>query len=138
MQNERPKVGIGVIVVRDEKILLGERLTSHGSGTFTIPGGHLEFGETFEETARREVEEETGLINIEVKGVVSLGNDIVYDKHYVSIGVLTQSLEGEPSNAEPEKSKNWKWYDANNLPEGIFLPSKKVIENWLRGEMYTD
>ncbi len=135
---ERPKVGIGVIVFRNGKILIGERTGNHGSGTFMIPGGHLEFGETFEETAKREVEEETGLKNITIKAVVSIGNDIAYDKHYVSIGILAESLEGEPYNAEPLKSQNWQWYDPQNIPDNIFLPSKKAIENWLRGEIYTD
>lgn len=138
MEQERPKVGIGVLVVKDGKILLGERLSSHGSGTHMIPGGHLEFGETFEQTALREAEEETGLKNLTVKGVVSIGNDIAYDKHYVSIGVLTHWTEGEPYAAEPDKSGNWQWYDPHNLPDNIFLPSKKVIENWLAGTIYSD
>jgi 8-oxo-dGTP diphosphatase len=45
---ERPKVGIGVIVYRKGKILIGKRLSHHGAGTWEIPGGHLEFGESFE------------------------------------------------------------------------------------------
>ena len=138
MEKQRPKIGIGIIIVRNGKILIGERIGNHGAGTFMIPGGHLEFGESFEETARREVEEETGLKNIEVKGVVSITNDIAYDMHYVSIGILAESKEGEPYNAEPEKSQNWKWYDTDNLPENIFIPSKKAIKNWLMGKMYTD
>jgi 8-oxo-dGTP diphosphatase len=137
-KKERPKVGIGIIVIRNGKILIGERTGNHGSGTFMIPGGHLEYGESFEETARREVEEETGLKNILVKGVVSVGNDIAYDKHYVSIGVLAESAEGDPYNAEPDKSQNWQWYDPTDLPEQLFLSSKKVIENWKRDMVYSD
>lgn len=138
MKTERPKVGMGIIVVRDGKILIGERTGNHGSGTFMIPGGHLEFGESFEDCAKREVEEETGLKNIELKNVVSIGNDIAYEKHYVSIVLLAESKTGEPYNAEPEKSQNWRWYDRDSLPENIFLPSKKAINNWLKGEIYTD
>ena len=99
-EKERPKVGMGIIVVRDGKILVGERRANHGSATFMIPGGHLEFGETFEAAAIRETEEESGLKNIRVKGVVSIGNDIAYGKHYVS--------------------------------------SRKAIQNWLAGKIYTD
>jgi len=138
MEKERPKIGIGIIVVRDGKILLGERLASHGAGTHGLPGGHLEFGETFEETAVREVTEETGLKNITIKGLVSVGNDIGYDKHYVALGILAESTEGEPVVTEPEKCSGWQWYDPHHLPENIFLPSKKVIDNWLAGKVYTD
>lgn len=138
MEAERPKIGVGIIVQRGDKILLGERLGGHGANTFQIPGGRLEFGESFEETALREVEEETGLKNLIIKGVVSVGNDIHYDKHYVSIGVLAESFEGEPHNAEPEKSKNWYWGDPKELPEPFFEMSRKVVNNWLAGKMYTD
>jgi 8-oxo-dGTP diphosphatase len=138
MQKERPKVGIGVIIQRGDKILIGERIANHGSGTYMIPGGHLEFGETFEECARREVEEETGLKNIEIKGVVSIGNDIAYDKHYVSIGVLAESKEGEPFAGEPGKTQNWFWCDPHKLPEPFFYHSKKAIKNWLNGKIYSD
>ena len=58
---DRPKVGIAAIVVRGNKILLGKRKGSHGDGTYSFPGGHLEFGESLEECARRETKEETGL-----------------------------------------------------------------------------
>ncbi|MBI4134912.1 MAG: NUDIX domain-containing protein [Candidatus Sungbacteria bacterium] len=135
---ERPKVGIGVIVVRGRKILIGERLSGHGSGTFEIPGGHLEFGETFEEAAKREVAEETGLTNIEVKGVVSIGNDIAFDKHYVSIGILAESNFGEPYDVDATVAQNWQWYEPENIPEPFFPHSKRVVDNWLNGTIYTD
>jgi 8-oxo-dGTP diphosphatase len=138
MEYERPKVGVGVLVVKDGKVLLGERLTSHGSGTWAIPGGHMEGGESFEETAQREVEEETGLTDVEVKGLVSVSNDRVYDKHFVSIGILVEWKSGEPYPAEPEKSQNWTWFETDELPEHIFLPSKRVLQNWLAGTIYTE
>ncbi len=136
MENERPKIGVGVVIVRDGKVLLGERLGSHGAGTFMIPGGYIEFGETFEDAALREAKEECGLENLKVKGLVSISNDMVYEKHFVSIGILVESLEGEPYSAEPEKSKNWKWYDVNNLPEDIFIPSQRVLDNWINKKIY--
>lgn len=137
-KEERPKVGIGVIVLCGNKILLGERLSGHGAGTFAIPGGHLEFGETFADAARGEVAEETGLQDIEIKGVVSVSNDIAYGKHYVSIGVLAESRAGEPCDAEPQRSRNWRWYDLSDLPQPIFPHSQRVIDNWLSGKISQD
>lgn len=135
---ERPLVGIGVIVCRSGKVLIGERTGNHGAGTYMLPGGHLEFGESFEEAAKREVAEETGLTNIRITDVVSVGNDIAYDRHYVTIGLLAESLEGEPYDAEPDKFCNWRWYEVSEIPENVFLSSKKVLENWRTGKVYGD
>jgi len=58
---QRPLIGIGVIIIRAGKILLGKRRNTHGAGSWCCPGGHLEYGESFESCARLEVKEETGL-----------------------------------------------------------------------------
>ena len=129
---------MGIIILRDGKILIGERVGNHGSGTFMIPGGHLELGESFEAAAKREGEEETGLTDLMVRGLVSIGNDVAYGKHYISIVMLAESHAGDPYDAEPEKSQSWKWYDVKDIPENIFIPSKKAIANWLVGEVYSD
>lgn len=138
METERPKVGVGVLVVKDGKVLIGERLASHGAGSFSIPGGHMEFGESFEDTARRELEEETGLTDIEITDLICVKNDRVYGKHFVTIGMLAKWKSGEPVAMEPEKARNWTWYAPDEIPENLFLPSGAVIKNWLQGKIYTD
>jgi len=135
---ERPLVAVGVIVLKEGKILMGERIASHGAGTWQIPGGHMEFGKTFEETARDEVREETGLTDIEFERIVCLSNQILYGKHYVDIGFLTKWRSGEPFAAEPEKSRNWQWVDPEKLPQPLFPPSKAVIDAWLTKEFFNE
>ena len=136
METVRPSAGVGVLIMKEGKIRLGERLARHGSGTWSLPGGHLEFGETFEDAALREAKEETGLTDLTVERLVYVGSDRVYDKHFVTIGMLATWNSGEPYAAEPEKSQNWTWFDPEDLPENIFLPSRFVIEGWQRGEVY--
>ena len=137
MDNDRPKVGVGVLIEKDGKVLLGRRLSSHGAGTWQIPGGHLEFGDSFEDTALREAAEETGLTDLELKGLLCVINDRVYGKHFVTIGFLAAWKSGEPYAAEPEKSSDWQWFAPDELPEDIFLPSQGVIEHWKSGKVYT-
>jgi len=137
MEHERPKVGVGIIVVRDGKVLIGKRLASHGAGTWQLPGGHLEFGDTFEETVRRELKEETGLTDVDIQGLVSVYNERDYGKHYVSLGMLALWNSGEPLAAEPEKASDWIWCDPSELPGEMFESSKKVIENWQSNTIYS-
>jgi len=59
--DKKPKVGVGIIVIKDNKVLLGKRKNSHGEGSWCFPGGHLEFNESLENCAKREVLEETGI-----------------------------------------------------------------------------
>ena len=55
------RIGVGVVVVRDDSVLLIKRGQEPRKGIWSIPGGHLELGETAAEGARRELAEETGL-----------------------------------------------------------------------------
>src|SRR5689334_7908248 len=71
--NKRPKVGVGLMMIRKGKILLGMRKRGYGALTFGWAGGHLEFGESFEDCARREVSEETGLSIVKLR-LISICN----------------------------------------------------------------
>ena len=61
MNQGQVRVGVGVFIFKDGKFLMQQRQGAHGAGSWSVPGGHLEFNETFEETATREVLEETDL-----------------------------------------------------------------------------
>jgi len=58
---ENPKVGVGVIIVKDNKVLMQKRINAHGNGSWSFPGGHLEFNEELEDCAKRETLEEAGI-----------------------------------------------------------------------------
>lgn len=128
MENIRPKIWVGVIVCRDSKILLGKRKNSHGDGTWSFPGGHLEWGESWEECARRETLEEVG-IELGELSFETATND-VFDpaKHYVTIFMKWDYKDGEVTNLEPEKCERWEWFSWENLPAPLFLPIQHLLE----------
>ncbi|WDE06477.1 NUDIX domain-containing protein [Thalassomonas viridans] len=123
------RVGVGVIILRDNRILLGERIGSHGANTWATPGGHLELGESVEACARREVLEETGLELGELKKL-GFTNDIFNQegKHYVTLFVVATEAEGEAEIREPNKCKQWRWCDFDDLPEPLFLPLVNLLK----------
>jgi 8-oxo-dGTP diphosphatase len=124
------RVGVGVIVEREGKILLGLRTGQHSANTWAFPGGHLEFGETPEACAAREVMEETGVI-LENISRHAFTNDIFADsgKHYITLFMHGTLPPGqEPRNMEPDKCAGWQWFDPAHLPQPLML----TIVNLLR------
>ena len=119
-----PRVGIAVIVVRDDKVLLGRRLSvSHGAGTWQFPGGHLEAFEEIEDCAVREVAEETGLVLQRLRrGPYTNDRFTAEGRHYVTLYVVAEAPEGTPEVREPAKCSEWGWFDWDELPEPLFLP----------------
>jgi 8-oxo-dGTP diphosphatase len=124
---ERPKIGVGVIVIQEGKILLGKRKGSHGSGDWAPPGGHLEFGETLEQCAERELLEETAIIPLSQKRG-PWTNDIMGDKHYVTLWAFVHIFEGTPQLLEPHKCEGWGWFDWKELPQPLFLSVQNLIQ----------
>ena len=136
--------GCGVIVLNSEnKILLGLRNSDealadselHEEGTWTMPGGNIEYGETFEEAGAREAMEEAG-IKVDNLEVICVQTDKNEYAHYISVGMLAHIIEGEPKVMEPDVILKWEWFDINNLPKNIFSPSKKTIDCYLSHKFY--
>jgi 8-oxo-dGTP diphosphatase len=118
--SERPRVGVGVLVMKGGKVLLGRRKNAHGAGEYASPGGHLEHGESFEGCARREVREETGLELGEVRFLRVLNTTAYAPRHYVDVSFVAEWRSGEPEVREPEKVERWDWYALDALPSPLF------------------
>lgn len=120
--SEQPRVGIGVIIRREGKILMGLRKGNHAQGTWCYPGGHLEYGESWQDCARREVAEECGLqVTPAVLGTVT--NDIFPDgRHYITLIMVADYISGEAQVLEPDKMTDWQWVDWQQAPEPLMLP----------------
>ena len=136
---ERPKVGVGVIIVNAEgKILMGKRKGSHAP-YFSIPGGHLEMGESFEAAAIKEVLEETGL-KIHQPRVFCVSNNLETFQqegvHFISVNLWTDKFEGTPQVMEKDKCEGWQWVDPNDLPLPHFDASQTAIDCFLKETFY--
>jgi 8-oxo-dGTP diphosphatase len=137
---KRPKIGHGVMIENERgELLLGLRQGSHGAGEWCFPGGHLEFGETLEESAKREVKEETGL-EIGKLVLISLADEMRYiksdGKHYVNIGFRGEYLGGEPRVMESNKYKEWRWFKPEELPDNLFEGPILMLRNYRAGKIY--
>lgn len=146
MEKENKKVGVGfgiMILNKQGKVLLGKRHDEaekadselSGEGTWTMPGGKLHFQESFEEGAIRETLEETG-IKLKTTKVICINNDKTDQAHFVTVGLFSDDFEGEPQVLEPDEITEWQWFEIDEVPEKLFFPSKKILENYREKEFY--
>jgi ADP-ribose pyrophosphatase YjhB (NUDIX family) len=110
-------------IFREGKLLIGLRNYKADEwkdiSVWTVPGGHCEKGETFEETLKRETLEEIGvddLIVTEYLGVVAGAKegDTVY--------VFKAETNQEPKLMEPENFSEWKWSSISDIPSNFINP----------------
>jgi 8-oxo-dGTP diphosphatase len=135
---KRPDIGVGVVIVRDKKILLSPRLKKYGYGKLALPGGHVEWMETLVTAGVREVLEETG-IRLNPKRVRNLwvfSEEVhpMLDKHYVTHYLIAKLPRGqEARDLEPTKHGPWDWYDPFKLPRYAWEPTKRLCRSELMG-----
>jgi 8-oxo-dGTP diphosphatase len=134
-----PKVGVGVMIFRGgNQTLLGKRKGSHGEGEYAFPGGHLEYGESFEECAVRETREETGIEIANIQYQLTANITKYGLKHYVHIGMTADWESGEAELLEPDKSEQWGWYPIDNPPDPLFEMSRLAIVSFRTGQIIFD
>jgi len=137
-ERKNPNVGVGVLVYRGkdplyirqgrDELLMVKRHKVHGSETWSTPGGYLEFGESFDDCAIREVKEETG-ISVARPKFCAVTNDVfpAEGKHFVTIWMRAWYVLGEVNVGSPDEIAECRWYDVKNLPEPLFLPLKNLF-----------
>lgn len=139
----KPGVGVGVMIIKENKILLGLRSPDkikasselQGQGTWTMPGGKVEFMEKLVDAAKRELEEETSLKATKLD-FLCISDDMTDTAHYVTVGFIAKDYIGEVKAMEPETILEWRWFDLNDLPSNLYKPSLKCIEKYKEGIIY--
>jgi 8-oxo-dGTP diphosphatase len=131
VRENRPGVGVALLIKRGDQVLLMKRARSHGAGTWSPPGGYLEYGERPEDCAVREAMEETG---VEVGDVrfLAVTNDVFEEgKHHITLWFEAKHRSGE--ERANEESTELGWFALDALPEPRFLPFQHLLD----GHAYT-
>ncbi|MBT3230615.1 NUDIX domain-containing protein [Candidatus Uhrbacteria bacterium] len=130
-------VGVNVFVMRDGKLLLGQRKHCSGEGSWGLPGGHLEHGESMESAGLRELMEETGL-QADSLTFVNIVNDRSRGQHYIQTGFLANNISGEVGVMEPDRCECWEWFDVDLLPKNLFHGHEAQIEIFRQDKIFRD
>lgn len=123
-----PLVGVGCVIVRENRVLLMKRANRHGLGSWSTPGGHLDHGESPAECARREVMEEVGLELDEV-GFLAITDDRFPEsrRHYITIWMAGRVDSGEISILARDEIAELGWFDLGDLPEPLFTSFAHLV-----------
>lgn len=125
-------VGCGAFILNKEgKVLLQQRNKEPEKGYWSIPGGKLEWMETFEDAVKREIKEECD-IDIKIEKLLGICDHIVKNEnqHWVSPSFLCKITNGEPKIMEPTKHTDMKWFILNELPEKLTITTQNAVRHY--------
>jgi len=128
---DRPVVGVGVVVWRDDRFLLVRRGKAPNQGQWSLPGGAQQLGETVFEAARREIMEEAAL-DVEILGLVDVVDGIKTDEqggvqfHYTLVDVVAESRHSEAVAGDDAAAVGW--YRLADLADlGLWSETERII-----------
>jgi 8-oxo-dGTP pyrophosphatase MutT (NUDIX family) len=135
-----PYAAVWVLVYNEKQeiYLLRRFNTGYIDGTYTLPAGHLEEGESLQQGAHREALEEAGITITDSKLVHTAYRERRNDRIYIDVFFEVLAYQGEVYNAEPNKCDEVIWVSKDNLPENIAPSLKYALESIFRGEIYSE
>ncbi|HLI08390.1 MAG TPA: NUDIX domain-containing protein [Ktedonobacteraceae bacterium] len=124
-----PYVGVSCLVMKGDRFLLVKRANVSKSGYWKVPGGYMKFGEAPEQTAMREVKEETGLTIVDPT-FRCITDDVFEDeqKQFITIWMVAQYNGGEPKVNAPDEESAARWFTWDSLPSPLYLPFQHLLE----------
>lgn len=118
----RPHIGVGVLLIRENNLLLIKRKYNPDAGYWSIPGGHLDLGEKVKKAAEREAYEETGF-KVKTTELAGIIDKIMHDEegkieyHYVLLNYFVEQIEGDAN--QPPRA-------ADDALEALFVPFEEL------------
>lgn len=129
MNTEIIKIGAEIFIKKGDSILLGKRRNCYGADTWALPGGHLEYGETLIDAAKREMNEELDIAVTKME-LLFVTEDIEEQRHYIHFSFLAQEYSGEIHCKEPSFCYEWKFFEITDLPTPLFKPHENIVKKY--------
>lgn len=136
MEKKLPIVSIDVLVIRDNKILLGllsKDWLYEGKRMYGVPGREIYFNETMGQALKRNIKEE---LNCEVKEykIISVNANYALGGHYIGIGIVAE-IVGEVELLKKDDWDTWEWFDEDALPDNLFPPTKNLLDSYKQNKI---
>lgn len=116
-------LGVPVILFKNNKVLLAKRKNAYGEGLYGLPGGHVDKQESLERCMARELLEEVGVVPVQFQ-FLGLVKEWQKTHFFLQFVFVCTEWSGQITNAEPEKSDDWKWFSIDSLPSDVLSGHK--------------
>ncbi|HBB35684.1 MAG TPA: ADP-ribose pyrophosphatase [Cyanobacteria bacterium UBA9273] len=120
----------GVVARLENEQIYIALLQENRNSEYVLPKGHVEAGETIEEAARREIEEEAGLSHLQLIAPLGVRERLAFSKrswkitHYFLF--ITDQVEGSPT--DPDNDYQLEWFPLAQLPSFFWPEQREIIE----------
>ncbi len=132
MNKKSPKINIDILVIKDNKILLGlltKKWMYKGKQVYGVPGRDIRFGERIGKTVKRNIKEEFGC-NVKKYKIISVNANYAFGNHYIGIGIVAE-IDGELKLLIPEDWVKWEWFEKDNIPDNLFPATNNLLKCYL-------
>ena len=125
---DSPRVAVGAIVIRNNKVLLVKRKQPPDEGLWAIPGGRVKLGETLQKAAEREVKEETGLDIVNLRQFHTYSNPDRDPRHHTISVVFVAQARGEPKARDDAADIGM--FTEDTLPEKLAFDHHQILNDY--------
>jgi len=138
---QKIEVRVDAVIFNDQGEILLAKHEKDGRSYWVLPGGHLQFGETLDGAVRRELREELGFEDVEVKELLFVDEFIDTSRHVVHVGFLVCVVEDYLENpgviVENESVKDVRLFSMAEVVNAVdtFYPSKEFIIQLIETQM---
>ena len=137
MNGKVPKISVDILIVKDNKLLLGlltKKWNYKEKQVYGVPGRDIRFGEKIGDTVKRNIKEDIDCRVVKYE-IICVNANYALDNHYIGIGVVVD-IDGEPKkNLISKDWERWEWFDKNNIPNNLFPAAKILIESYLKDKV---
>lgn len=125
----QPRVGCGVVVIRDGRLLLLKRVNAPEAGAWGLPGGKVDWMEPAAVSAARELLEETGVTAGPMTLLCAADHiDPAAGEHWLAPIYLASASTGEAVRMEPTKHSEIGWFDPTDPPAPLTLTCRAALD----------
>ena len=129
MTEKSPGINVDILVVKEDKILLGlltKKWNYQGKQVYGVPGRDIRFGEKIGDAVKRDIKQEFDC-NVLKYEIICVNANYALGNHFIGIGVIAE-IDGEPKILLPDDWEKWEWFTKDSIPDNLFPATRNLVK----------